>query len=275
MERRTHRAEARSSRTWLTAVLGLLAAGSAAATQGGDRPAPVSTTAGSAVDEARLSLGKLYETEQILSRERKDWQQGKDILLGRLEVVRQEKATLEEKIEQGKAAAAEVEAKKAALVAEKDALVAVGTQLTEAVTRLEGDVRRLFRALPEPTQQKLQPLFLRIPEDAATTRVAVAERYQNVLGILNELNKANNELTVGFEVHKLSNGKPSEVQVLYVGLAQAYFLSGGGDAGIGRPSSEGWQWEGSPAAAGEIRKAIEIQQSKQSPAFVPLPVRLQ
>ena len=45
-------------------------------------------------------MGKWIETQQIISKERKDWQQGKEILLGRLELVKKEIATLEEKIEQ-------------------------------------------------------------------------------------------------------------------------------------------------------------------------------
>ena len=37
------------------------------------------------------------------------------------------------------------------------------------------------------------------------------------------------------EVRTLSDGKPAEVRTVYVGLAQAYFVSPKGDAGIGRP----------------------------------------
>jgi hypothetical protein len=45
----------------------------------------------------------------------------------------------------------------------------------------------------------LQPLFNRIPVDPANTRVSVAERFQNVLGILNEVNKVNSEMSINFE----------------------------------------------------------------------------
>jgi hypothetical protein len=166
-------------------------------------------------------MGKWIETQKLISKERIDWQQGKEILLGRLELVKKEVATLEEGIAQAKTAAAEAEEKRAGLLAENSLLETAGAQVTAAVSRMETDVRRLMKALPEPIQTRLEPLAQRIPEDGATTRVSVAERYQNVLGILNEVSKANSEITVSYEVHTLADGKPSEVRAVYVGLARA------------------------------------------------------
>ena len=105
--------------------------------------------------------------------------------------------------------------------------------------------------------------------------VTAAERFQNVLGVLNELNKSNNEIAVNYEVRTLADGRPSEVKVVYVGLAQAYFVSPGGEAGIGRPGVDGWVWEPTKTAAGDVLIALEILQGKHTPAFVPLPVKIQ
>ncbi len=226
------------------------------------------------LEETRLKMDKWLETQQIISKERKDWQQGKEILLGRLELVKKEIATLEEKTKQAESSVAEANKKRSELLAENDQLTAAVAQLTGAVTGMEGEIRRMFKQLPEPIQTKLQPLYQRIPEDPSKTRVAVAERFQNVLGILNELNKTNNEITVSYEVHNLADGKPSEVKAIYVGLAQAYYVSARGEAGIGRPTADGWKWEPSKAVARDVLMALEILEGKQSPAFVPLPVIL-
>ena len=227
------------------------------------------------LEETRLVMAKWIETQQILSKERNEWQQGKEILLGRLEVVRKEIATLEEKIQEAQSKVSEAETKRDALQAENGELRAVGKELSDAAGRMEGDVRRLLLAIPEPISTKLAPLSQRIPEDPEKAKVSAAERFQNVIGILNEVTKANNEITVNYEVHDLADGKPSEVQALYIGLAQAYFVSARGEAGIGRPSPDGWKWEPSKTAAADILNALEIFQGKQSPAFVPLPVKLQ
>ncbi|NOT31115.1 MAG: DUF3450 family protein [Planctomycetes bacterium] len=225
--------------------------------------------------ETRLAMGKWIETQQILSKERNEWQQAKEILLGRVELVQKEIATLEEKLREAESGVAQANQKRAELLAQKGLLDGAGAQLGAAVARMEGDCRRLFQVLPSPVQEKLQPLYQRIPEDAAKTRVSVAERFQNVLGIFNELNKANNELTVTYEVRTLADGKPSEVRALYVGLAQAYYVSARGEGGIGRPGESGWTWEPSRDVADEVSMALEILQGKHTPAFVPLPVRLQ
>ncbi len=258
----------------LAAALALLPAGgppAATATHPADDETPPPTLA-----ETRLALEKWIETQQIISRERKDWQQGREILQGRLELVRKEVATLEEQITEAQTGVAEADRKRAELLAEDAQLQAAGSQLSAAVGRMEGEVRRLFAQVPEPITTRLQPLFERMPlDEAAKARVAVAERFQNVLGILNELNKANNEITVSYEVRTLSDGRLAEVRVLYVGLAQAYYVSARGEAGIGRATADGWTWEPFDAVAAEVLQALEIIQGKQPPAFVPLPVTLQ
>lgn len=230
---------------------------------------------GPTLEETRLTMTKWIEIQQIISKERIEWQQGREILLGRLELVKAEVASLEEKIALAESSVAEAARKRDELVAEKAGLDAVGAQLVEAVTGLEAEIRGLLPRLPEPITTKIAPLVGRIPEDPASTRVTFAERFQNILGILNELNSANNEITVSYEVHDLADGRPSEVKAIYVGLAQAYYVSGRGEAGIGRPAAAGWEWQPAPAAARAVLTAFEIRQGKQSPAFVPLPVKLQ
>ncbi len=241
----------------------------------GARSAEQDAAGGPTLEETRLAIGKWIETQQIISKERKDWQQGKDILVSRLELVRKEVATLKEKIATGAAGIAEVDRRKAELLGENDVLKAAGAQLTQAVTGMEAELRRLLPGMPEPIRVRLEPLTQRIPADPAQTQVSIAERFQNALGILNELNKANTEVTVNYEVRTLADGSSSEVQAIYVGLAQAYYVSGGGEAGIGRPSEKGWQWEPSNGIANDVLRALEILQGKQTPAFVPLPVKIQ
>lgn len=233
--------------------------------------APVPAT----LEETRLSMDKWIETQQIIARERKDWQQGREILQSRVDLIQSEVTALEEKIKQAEANVLDANKRRDELQSENDRLKSIGTQLAIGVTGMEHEVRRLFKVMPEPIQTKLTPLSQRIPEDPATTHVSPAERYQNVLGILNELNKANNEITVGYEVHTLGDGKPAEVQVIYVGLAQAYYVSASGEAGIGRPSDTGWKWEPSKAVGGDVLTALEILQGKHTPAFVKLPVKIQ
>ncbi len=250
--------------------------GAATKSKAAPAPAPAAPPAPPAtLDETRLTLNKWIETQQIISKERNDWQQGKEILQGRIELVGKEVGVLKDRIAQSELAVAESNKKRDELVAELDQLKAVTTQLSDAVTTMEGQVRKLAKLMPEPVSTKLLPLMQRIPADPTNTRVSTAERFQNVLGILNELNKANSEISVSYEIRTLADGSSSEVQVFYVGLAQAYYISPRGLAGIGHPTEDGWKWESASAAtSNQIMQALEIIQGKQTPSFVPLPISI-
>ena len=227
------------------------------------------------LEETRLTLSKWIETQQIISKERNDWQQGKEILQSRIELVGKEVGVLNEKITQSQAAVVESNTKRDQLIAENDLLKSSTSQLANAVTVMEEQVRKLSKLMPEPVAARLLPLLQRIPVDPTNTRVSTAERFQNVLGILTELNKVNSELAVTYEIKTLADGSSSEVQVLYIGLAQAYYISPRGEGGIGRPTEDGWKWEPAPATSNSILKALEIIQGKETPTFVPLPMKIQ
>jgi FtsZ-binding cell division protein ZapB len=237
----------------------------AAASEPSDRPG---------LEETRLTLAKWIETQQIIAKERNDWQQGKEILEGRIELVGKEVSVLKEKIAESVKAVAESDQKKERLVAENEQLKATAAQLATAVSVMEGQVRGLAKRMPQPVAERLAPLLQRIPTEASTTRVTVAERFQNVLGILNEMNRANSEISLAYEIRTLADGSSSEVQVIYVGLAQAYYLSPRGEAGIGIPGDDGWTWKPAPEIAGQLLVALEVIQGKHPPAFVPLPVEI-
>src|SRR5262245_44811486 len=72
------------------------------------------------LEEERGTLGKFIDTQQIISKERKDWQQGKELLQGRLEVAKKEVATLGESIKQAEKDAAETDQKRKQLLAETE-----------------------------------------------------------------------------------------------------------------------------------------------------------
>jgi len=260
------------------AVAGVLAPALAALSIGAPQGAPPAAEADAArqpsLEETRLTLAKWIETQQIIAKERNDWQQGKEILQGRIDLVGKEVGVLKERIRQSEEAVALSDRKRDELLAQDAELKALGEQLATAATVMEEQVRSLLKQLPDPVKGRIAPLVERIPADPAATRVTPAERFQNVLGILNEVNKANSEISVAYEIRTLADGSSSEVQVIYLGLAQAYFLSPKGEAGIGRPTEDGWKWEPAPGAANQILLALEVIEGKHVPTFVPLPIKI-
>ncbi len=242
---------------------------------GADDAPPASASPAPSLEETRLVMGKWIETQQVIAKERNDWSQGKGVLEDRIALVVGEVTTLEERVTQQTALLAGALARKAEVVAENDRLKALQSRLADSIAGMEVQVRTILKQLPDPVQTRLQPLVARMPIDGAKATTSAAERFQNVLGILNEVNRSNGEIAVQYEVRTLADGSKAEVQAVYVGLAQGYFVSPKGEAGIGRPSLDGWIWSPAPASANDILTTLEILQGKHTPAFVPLPVNMQ
>lgn len=257
-----------SKNVWISTV-------SAAILASGLAIAAPDETPGATPDAARASLAKWVETQQLIAKEKQDWQQGKQILQSRIDAVNGEIAALQERLAETRRVGAEASGKKAGEVAENETLQRAGSELASWVAGLEAGLRTLQVRLPEPLLQKVKPLYDRMPAAGSSTNVSLAERYQNVVGILNEVGKFNNDITMVTEVRTLSDGKPAEVRTVYVGLAQAYFVSPKGEAGIGRPSESGWSWTAARDIAPQIEQVVEVLQNKAKPHFVSLPVKVQ
>jgi hypothetical protein len=225
-------------------------------------------------EAARALLAKWVETEQIIDRERKDWQQGREMLRSRITLLGQEIASVEAKTKEVREATGKVEADQSEQNAQSGSLREAADGLQGWVRELEGEVRKLYPRLPTPVREKVKPLYDRMPADPEHTEVSLAERYQNVVGILNEANKSNGEITLATEVRTLADGKPAEVRVVYLGLAQAYFVSATGEAGVGWPGEKDWEWKSEPNLAPAVQEVVEVLQNKAKPRFVPLPVKV-
>jgi hypothetical protein len=205
-----------------------------------------------------------------------DWQVGQEVLQQRIGLLENEISALEERIVKARAGVSEADDQRRDILAENGALKAATASLTETIVILESKTARLLKTLPESVRQRVAPLSQRLPADPATTSLSLSERYQNVIGILNEVNKANQDITVTSELRVLPGGATAEVKALYVGLGQGYYVTSSGDAaGVGRPTAEGWEWTPANELAGEISRAIAILQNEDVPAYVPLPVEIQ
>ncbi len=226
-------------------------------------------------EDFRAVLEKWVESQRLISQEREDWRLGRELLEDRIGVVRREVEALGEKIAQAGTETTDVDRKLAELKTENETFKAAGAAMQVAVAELEGALRALLVMAPEPLREKVKPLTTRLPQDSADTKMSLPERFQNAIGVLNELTKANGEITLATEIRTLQGGRPAEVRTVYVGLAQAYYVSAGGEAGIGRPTEKGWQWEPANELAPTITDIIQIMQNKAKPRFVAVPVRIQ
>lgn len=234
--------------------------------------APVS---GNVAGEMRELLDKWVDLQKALSKEKSEGKDAKLILQQRIELLTRELEELKEKKVKGELDVTEADRKKAELVDKKTGIVGSLADLEKEAPTLEGELRALQPLLPDPVKERLAPLFGRVPEVGKTSKVSLAERYQNVVGVLNEVGKANQEIGVVSEIRTLDDGKPAEVKTLYIGLAQAYFVNATGKkGGVGRPRPRGWEWQQDDSLARAVRLSIDMLQSKASAKFIPMPVQI-
>ena len=226
------------------------------------------------IETAKQNLEKLLEAKRLVSQEQRDWRLGKELLTDRIGVLEKDLATLKEKSLLMTNETASLDAKFAEIQTQNSQTSAAVARMREAVAGLETQLPRLLARTPEPVRERLKPLVQRLPQNPADTKTSLPERFQNVIGILNEMGKANGEITVSTEIRTLADGRPTEVKTLYVGMGQAYYVSAKGDAGIGRPATNGWEWLPNNELAARVTDAMQIMQNKATARFVPLPVKI-
>jgi len=228
-----------------------------------------------AIDDARTALEEWGLTRRLISQEKRDWTLGREVLRDRIEVMRAEIEAFTARIEEAEANIAETDEQRAELFAENESLKASSAALGETVRSLEARTRALLARLPEPIREKVKPLSQRFPEPDAETKLSLGERFQNIVGVLNEVNKFHREITVASEVRALPDGSSVEVTSLYLGVSQGYYANSSGTlAGVGTATATGWVWRPANEAAEQIRRAIAIVNSEQAAAFVPLPMQI-
>jgi uncharacterized small protein (DUF1192 family) len=228
------------------------------------------------LDRSRTTLQKWVETEQVISREKRDWQMAREVLEQRIALLRGEIESLEQKVAESEAGLSEASGKRAEMAAESRELEAAVTSLAETIGRIEAKTKRLVSLLPAPLADRVAPLSRRLPADSSSTKLGLAERFQNVIGVLNEVNKFNYDVHVVNERRTLADGRSAEVRSLYLGLGQAYYVTGdGAHAGVGVPGEDGWQWREADEFAAQISRAIAMLENQDVPDYVSVPVQVQ
>lgn len=228
------------------------------------------------VEGARTALEKWVETRRILSAEARDWALGREMLNERIELVQREIDSLRASVGEDEAGIADADRKREELLQEGEHLASAAAVLGDAVADLEARATRLVTRLPEPLRERVRPLTQQFPKDPATTELGLSQRYQNVVGTLNAVNKWNREVSAWSEVRTLDDGSASEVTALYVGIGQGWYVNANGDrAGIGTASDDGWVWQAADEHAPAVAEAVAIQRGESPPAFVRLPIRIQ
>lgn len=228
------------------------------------------------IEGTRNVLEQWIETKRLISKEEQKLKFSKEMLGERIELVQREIDSLKTKIDEAEGSIAEAEKKREDLVSENEKLKAASASLADILSGLELNLKNMLPRLPEPLRDRIKPLTQRLPKNSAETKLSISERFQNVVGVLNEIDKFNREITVISEVRQLPDGTSAEVTSLYLGIGQGYYTGAGGKiGGIGYPTDEGWAWQPADSVGPKVAHAIAIINNEQVADFVQLPVKIQ
>jgi hypothetical protein len=227
------------------------------------------------IDNTRATLEQWVETRRLISQEKRDWAEGKEILASRIDLVGAEVAGMRAKVTEAEANIGETDRKREELISENESLRSATESLVDTIAGLEERTRALLPRLPAPLRERVKVLSQRLPDGSSEAKASLSERFQNVVGILNEVDKFNRDVTLELEVRDLPEGGSIEVTTMYLGVAWAYYASTTGTAaGYGAATSEGWSWTPATDEWAAIQAAIEVQRSERPASFVPLPIRV-
>ena len=226
------------------------------------------------ISETRLTLEKWVETRQLISKTRSDWQSDKELIDQTTQLFQRELKSVEEQMAKLGTNSVQVDKERAEAEALKTSSAQALDRARQFAAGFEVQLRNLVPRLPAPLQEILKPALSRIPADA-NTRMTMAERMQVIVGILNELDKFNNAVSVFSEKRKNQKGEEVAVETVYVGLGAAYFVNAAGDfAGTGAPGPSGWEWTPKPELAASVRDVIRIYRNERPATFISLPATI-
>jgi hypothetical protein len=225
--------------------------------------------------ETRSTLEKWVETRQLISKTRSDWQSDKEMLEQTIRLFERELGSVEDQMAKLGTNSTQVAKERAQAETLLQTSNAALDRAKQFASGFEAQLAGLTPRWPVPLQEILKSLLNRIPADPAQTKMPATERIQVIVGILNELDKFNNGVSIFSEKRKNSKGEEVAVETVYVGLGAAYFVDGAGDfAGTGWPGPKGWEWAVKPEVASSVRQVIRIYRNEQPARFVALPVNL-
>ncbi len=230
------------------------------------------------VNTTREAMARWVETRKVISQEQRDMLLGREVMNERIELVKREIETIRQRIKDAQQSITDADKRREELVQQNEQLKASAAALAANVGELESRTLKLLAQLPDPIRERVKPLSQRIPASgtaATEIKLSLGERYQNVVGILNEVNKFNREITLTSEVRPLPDGSSAEVAAVYLGVGQGYYVSANGNlAGYGRPKTEGWTWTADNAIAPQVSLMLAIMKNEQVASFVRLPIEI-
>ncbi len=233
-------------------------------------------TAQTYIESTTSKFEQWVETQRIISEEKADWAYEQEILADRRELLQTELENLQQRIKDIESGITSSDEAKVALRDEKEEIDNLLEIVRLRVINLEKRLNLLMPRLPKPLKDDLSEIITRVPENPEESDASTYARLQNILFLLKQMAKFNGNTTYKIETHTLPDGKEAQLDVLYWGLAGAYFADADRTyAGVMVPGPDGWVKREFIADAAVIGKLIDVSQGNADEEFANVPVSVQ
>ena len=219
------------------------------------------------VAELRETISKIVDTQTLQSKERLDWQTRKEEMQALLELHQKELALLDEQLGKAGQSAPGHDESTETLESEIQSLKASRRATSEAVARNVPRAIALAKRFPATLLKDIESELATL--NSWNSANEPREALQSVISLLAKAHQFNRRLT---RVSEIRDNR--EVEVLYLGLARAFYADRKGNAGIGRPSPDGWTWQTRPEIHSELTTALASLDKKLPPTMVKLPLEI-
>ncbi len=218
-------------------------------------------------------VGEWVELRRELAEEEGNWEeqraqleQERDLLLKARDSL--ERATAATQDEQGPADSARAELRE-----RREVLKGALNACLPALGQAEADLRGWRNLWPRPLLTV--PVRKAFDQLHGASEQSVTRRLQVVLSLYGEIERLQYGVHVVKEVLQTDAGRSREMDVMYLGLAQAFAVSTDDQlAGIGRPMGSGWEWTWRPEIAAQVRQAVALYRRERTADFVHLSLRV-
>ena len=231
---------------------------------------------GEALAETRGLLEEWIRTETLISKEAAQWEVEKRILQDIAEVARRELTVLERGLAKAQESLTEGETSKSALLERRQELRVMKERVELRLPKLEASLLERLDWFPAPLRDKIALYEKRIPgPEADSPKPSFLLRAQNIAVILRETDEFNGRITLDKPTMTIGDAGLRVYNVLYFGLAVAYFVDDTGKiGGVGIPAKGGWKWNLDERIAPIVQDAVRIRENEKLAEFLSLPFQL-
>lgn len=227
------------------------------------------------LDETVSTLEQWVETERKINEAENEWEANKASMENLIAVYKEEIENLEKIIEEAEEDTSAAEVRRAELTEQNEAVKEVEKDVLTGIVATEEQLKELGPRLPLPLQEELRPLFNSLPEDPEESKLAIGQRIQPVIGILTQVQKFNQAVTVVEGFREFEEGRAIQTEKIFFGLGAAYYVDQANEhAGRAVFTPEGWSWEDDNSLIQPVRDFMEIYRGTLQARYVELPVEV-